>query len=552
MIIQLTGSFQGQGLSFSLEEGTFRVGRGRTSDIWLRDPSVSREHAELIVEGRRVTLRDLGSHNGSWVNDQRIEQPTSLSSGDRLRFGDQELSLVDPQGTMVQRAVTAASTDELLSKGDEIRPSLRLGPQSIEDSSAGLSAGQGQRLIQAVTEAGHLLIRHVTLAQLFDSVLELVDRAIPARRMALLLDEPGADLPQLRASRPPLAGGQRIMLSRTIIDAVIKGREALRVTDARMDERFRNQASIVAQNVHSALVAPLFDNEKVIGLLYADSADPRVIYDEDQLRVFTLLANLIAVKITNTRLHDAEQARELLERARATAVRIQQSLLPSSFPDVPCYEIAAHQTPCRWVGGDLYDVLSLPEGKLAVVLGDVSGKGLGAALLMSNVLASLRLLLEEDLPLHRVVERLNSQLLRSTEACDYLTLFIGLLDPREHTMEYVNAGHNPPMLVHPGGKVDELEATGPPVGLLNVPMRDTGRITMEESALLCIFSDGITEARREEEFFGEERLREALIRRHGVPMAEFTSGLLSDLQEFLAGEPLADDTTFLLLRRQPG
>jgi sigma-B regulation protein RsbU (phosphoserine phosphatase) len=356
----------------------------------------------------------------------------------------------------------------------------------------------------------------------------------------------------IRAARPAgRRSSEQLILSQTILGTVLHDQQALLLNDVQSDPRFGAHQSVILQNLRSAMVAPLFDNQQVIGLLYADSDDPKIRYDRDQLRAFTLLANLIAVKITNARLLEAQREKERMEQEVAAATRVQETLLAGDLPKVAGYEIAARQLPCFEVAGDLYDVTPLDDGRIAFVVGDVTGKGMGAALLMSNVLAGLRVLYQQRIAPADLAERIHRQLLRSSEDTRFVTLFCGLLDPETHVLEFVNAGHNPPFLLCAGDELQTLEATGMPLGLLPQATYEAGRIEMPPGALLCVFSDGIPEAMVGEEFYGEERFLDTLRACRTKGIEELLDGALDDLTRFLGEEPPGDDVTLLLLRRQP-
>ncbi len=521
-----------------LGAGASRVGRASQNPIRITDPSVSREHAEFRVADDKIHVEDLGSHNGTWVNGTRLTAPAQLHPGDRIRFGSYEVVLRGPGSGRVDSTEFPAT----LSAGADVSTGIRLTLDSLRGGRAA-TMDQNRRLFLAVTEAGHLLAGLHPLQEVFDSVLDLVQRVVPARRILLLLAESEGGEPVVRAARPPgIDLRQKIMLSQTLLKAVLDGRESLLVTNAAEDPRFRDHKSIVDSAVHSALSAPLFDNERVIGLIYADTSDPLIHYDQDQLEALTLLANLIAIKITNTRLL------EVMLAVKAAA-EIQRSLLPAALPADAQYEIVARMKPSLEVAGDLYDATRFADGSLGIVLGDVSGKGLGAALLMSSVIASLRILEDSDLAPAVVVERLHRQVYRTTESLRFVTLFFGRLDREKHRLVFVNAGHNPGLLFRQDGGVESLESTGPPVGLLEGARFEVGTADLSPGSLLLLYSDGIPEAMAGEEFYGDERLLESVKRRAGRPLEEIASGILDDLAAFLAGTPAGDDITLLLLRR---
>ncbi len=549
MEVNLEGILQGNPRNWKLGDGHHRIGRGTHSEVLLTDPSVSRSHAELTIEGDRVEVTDLGSRNGTWVNDQPARPTATLRMGDRLRLGNVDLILRDEKAAPSE----SLSSNAILADAEQVHGTVHLQWDQVKsdlDSRSRLD----RSLFQVMTEAGHLLVLQQPLEEIFETVLDLVESWIPTRRVFLLLIDEKQDQPVVRAARPTQPhSGEKLMLSRTLMDTVLKDQESLLVTDAKTDPRFGEQASIVAMDIRSALVAPLFDNKNIIGLIYADTSDPSVRYDLDQLKVFTMLANLIAVKITNTHLLEDQRAKERMEQEMATAARIQRALLPADLPVEHGYEILAHQFPCFETAGDLYDAECQDDGRICLTVGDVSGKGIGSALLMSHVIATIRVLYGLDLDARTLIERLHRQILASSEAANYATLFFGRLDPERHRLEFVNAGHNPPYLVSPAGEVDTLDSTGPPIGLLEDSTFEIDNRQFEAGALLCIFSDGITEAADEAgEFYGEERLIESIRENVRRPLEEIASEIFEDLKGFQGSAPQNDDITLFLVRRKAG
>ena len=541
--LTLKGVVEGKLTSWELGVGRHRVGRGSDNEIQLVDRSVSREHAVVLVETGRIEIKDLGSRNGTWVNGRRIEGTAPAKAGDLLRFGSIELDLSSAGAPPAKEARVT------LSDAQHLNTTMRLSAEQAIAAPAAAASNLDRGLLQALNEAGRLLALAQPLEQLLDSVLDIVERVVPAKRIVLLMNEPNAPDLVLRAARPKSrAAGERLMLSRTLIRTVVEERTSLLVTDAQNDPRFREHQSIVDMNLRSALVAPLFDNENVIGLVYADTTDPLVRYDQDQLRAFTTLANLIAVKLTNAKLIESQRETERMQQELATAAGIQRSLLPSEFPCGEGYELLARQIPCQEVGGDLYDVAPFADGSVGFVLGDVSGKGMGAALLMSHVMASLRVLYGENLGIKALVERVHRQLLRSSESMRFVTLFLGQLHPATHRLDYVSAGHNPVFLIDGAGEVSRLESTGPPLGLIEGASYETGSVTMPAGALLCVYSDGVTEAGLTTgEEFGDLRLAEAMKARRTLPATELLPNLVNAVEAF-AGEAHEDDLTLVALR----
>ncbi len=538
MNLQLTGMLNGERRTWMLDQSPITVGRSSKHSIHLPDATVSKDHAEFAQRGDQWTARDLGSRNGTRVNGVEASQPLPIREGDVVEVGK-----------VMLRVMRESETAPQLSTAGGLSSSVRLRAQDILGRPRAPGGPDSGRLVHLLAEAGRVLVLPRPLAETCEAILEFVEKAIPSNRLVILLRErEGEELVQV-AARSRGGSKQPLAMSRTIMDAVLNDCTSVVTGDALADERFRLQQSIMAQSVHSAMAVPLFDNQRVLGLMYADSTDVRVTFDQEQLEVFTLLGNMAAVKITNARLLEAEQARARILQELATATRIQRSLLLAA-PPVPGLQCHARLETCFEVGGDLYDFHLRPDGRLVFMVGDVSGKGMGAALLMSSVLSSSRVLYDACTDPAELVTRLNSVIHRSTEPGHFVTLFFGCLDPASGELHYVNAGHNPPMLVTAGG-LRELEATGVPIAILPEFPYTASTIQIGRGELLAIFSDGIPEAVRDNEFFDNERLGQALLAQAGTADLEDASdGVLGEVEAFLAGTPRSDDVTLVLLRRE--
>ncbi len=537
MILKLTTMLNGESRTWTVEDLPSRIGRSSSNAVQVLDASVSREHAELERDGANVTVRDLGSRNGTRVNGELAEKPRPVKPGDTIEVGHVALRVgVEDEGTQFTSSLSHAS-------------SLRLRVSEVLERPA-TDSRDPNRLVRLLAEAGQLLVLPRPLRETCEEILSFVERAVPSNRLVILLRErddaplaPFASRTRGASSKDPLA------LSQTIANMVLNENTSVITADAMNDPRFASAQSIVGNLIHSAMAVPLFDNARVLGLLYADSTNPTVIYGAEELELLTLLGNMAAVKISNARLLEAERARERLQQELARATSIQQELLPDSPTDVPGWDLHARLETCYEVGGDLYDFHRRSDGQLVFVVGDVSGKGMGAALLMSSALSSLRVLYEAfDDPLELVV-RLNDVVYRSTDARHFLTLFVGYLDPATGRLRYVNAGHPEPILVR-GQALRSLPATGVPVGMMPSFPWANAEVVVEPGELLSVFSDGIPEAQRGEEFFDTPRVEEALRELcAGGDVAAVADGLIRRIDAFSAGEHRSDDVTLVVLRR---
>ncbi len=272
--------------------------------------------------------------------------------------------------------------------------------------------------------------------------------------------------------------------------------------------------------------------------------------DEDR-RTLELLANQAAIALGNAELHRQALEKERLEREVELASQIQRQILPHGAPEILGFDLAGWYRPARHIGGDYYDFFPLSgENKTAIVVGDVSGKGVPAALLVSTLHSALRLLAEREGIVASLFERLNRHVLDSSAANKFITLFCAELDAASGTLTYVNAGHNPGLLVRAGGQVEELGAGGPPIGLLPGATFQLERRQLAPGDLLGLYSDGITEAENgTDEEYGLERLGALLAAERRSPLSGIVRAIDRAVVDFAEDRPQGDDQTVVLLRR---
>jgi sigma-B regulation protein RsbU (phosphoserine phosphatase) len=262
------------------------------------------------------------------------------------------------------------------------------------------------------------------------------------------------------------------------------------------------------------------------------------------------MANVAAIRIEHARLNEIEEAERAMAKDMQQAALIQKGLLPAKPPAMPGLDIAGKTTACRTVGGDYYDFLEFPDGRVGMLVGDVAGKGMPAALLMSSLQARVQVLFEEADDLARKVGRLNKAICSNCPDNRFITFFMTVIDPVSGEMAYTNAGHNPPLIVRAGGGFETLKGGGVILGILPQAMYEESRIHMDPGDTLVLFSDGVTEAvDPHEEDFGEERLARLVTSLRDRPAAEIVEAIDSAVTEFTQGAPAADDITVVVARR---
>jgi serine phosphatase RsbU (regulator of sigma subunit) len=523
-----------------------RITLGRSSQCQLcypDDAGLSRQHLAFTRENNEWRVEDLGSKNGTQVNGERIEKPTPVTIGDRITAGHLTLELVGSGGPVnpskfvfVEQPETPGGSTTLVASLDSV-----LGDQM--DDANKTYAIQGNPQMQALIRAGRELASHRPLNELFEVIMDLAMEAVMAGRGILMTLEAGELV--VRAVR-----GAGFKISSTVRDRVLKDKASLLVRDAMSDTALKEQMSIVAQKVRSMIAVPLQTNDRVIGIIYVDSPDMIREFTKDDLGLLTVMANVAAIRIEHARLSEIELAERAMAKELEQAAQIQTGLLPSESPKAEGMDIAGNTSPCRTVGGDYFDYLEFPDGRLALIIGDVAGKGMPASLLMSSIQARVHVLFENGDDLAHKITVLNKATSRSCPENRFITFFMTILDPKTGELTYSNAGHNPPLLVHEDGTWEELKGGGMIMGILGMAKYDEYKAQMRPGDVLVMYSDGVTEAANPQgEDFGEDKLGKLVSSMKGRPAKEMIVEIQKAVAAFGEGAPPADDITVMISRR---
>lgn len=393
--------------------------------------------------------------------------------------------------------------------------------------------------LQALYDVGLAIASTLDLEELCDEALLRAVSLLDARRGALyLLDEEGA---YRLTSR--FGGAALDTFSPQDID--IEG-----LTRGDLD----CPSKLVPGGCH-LLVVPVEIEGNPRGLLVVADKESRTgvgPFPNTDRRTLALFANQAAIAIENAKLHKMALEKERLEREMELAAEIQNQLLPKSMPSVPGFEVMGWNRPARQVGGDYFDLQPQGEGRWGLVVGDVTGKGLPAALLVSTLHSALRLLLDRMEVGPALVDRLNRHIFESSSSNKFITMLIASIDTDDGQLTFLNAGHNPGLVVRRDGTVEQLHSSGLPLGLMPSVVYRKDSLQLDHQDLVCLYSDGITECESpQEEELGLERLIDLLTERRGEPLPEIVSAIDRAVVDFAQGQPQGDDQTVVLLRRCP-
>lgn len=547
---------------FPLGRLRITLGRSARNDLCIPDPFASRVHAEVRREGEEYYLQDLGSANGTLYNGGNVEGTITLTSGGRIQIGETEIVFDDGtyHSSMGATMITDNSATSLpeatiaLASGDRTTSGLLEaieGARTKPEQSVVARVAREGDLLALISKVGITLLSSSTLEQTLEQIVSLVFEAVPADRCLLMMrDEHSEDL-RVAVARLRDRAGQvgEIRVSRNVMDEVVIRGKSVLTSDAQHDPRFAS-GTVVLQGVRSVLAVPLGVSEKVFGIIYADSPIAEGRFTEDHLKVLTTLASVAAIRVENARLVESRFQQERLERELQLAMEIQQRFQPTAPPTVPGYELQGISFPCYEIGGDYYDFIRREDGRLVIALGDVSGKGTAAALLMSSLHAAIHAQTGSHDTLVKTISAVNRYLADNIPSNRFVTLFYAELDPESGALSFLNAGHNPPLIVHAAGTVEQLASGGLPLGIKADADYREGRTHLQMGDVLVIYSDGVTEAASPSgEEFGPTRLYEVVSRNVDASAAGIRDRIESAVTKFSQGTQAADDITLVIVKR---
>ena len=330
---------------------------------------------------------------------------------------------------------------------------------------------------------------------------------------------------------------------------MLKNQEPLIVNDFATDGRFRVPQE--ARKIQSLLCVPLRLKGRMIGVLNVFNKKDGAVFNAGDRRLLSIIAAQSAQVVENARLAEEEKALANLQKELQLAREIQMRLLPKTPPEIAGYEVAGQSQPALRVGGDYFDFLELGGGRWGFCLADVSGKGITASLLMANVQATIRGQSRLAPDAGKCVEQSNRMLYESTDADKFVTMFYAVLDVATNTLDYSNAGHNPPILVSAERGPMLLEVGGPVLGVMpQFPYR-RAQVSMSPGDTLLVYSDGYSEAMNLQfEEFGEERLHELAAAHRGLPPAKLIETITAQVGRFCQDAPQGDDMTIMAVHRK--
>jgi len=543
---------------FTIALGSEKVTIGRSSDnmIFVPDPFCSSHHASIYPVETGYFVKDSGSKNGTFVNGKKIAGEIELKKGDEILVGSVRVIFDKALLTNVEVTDALSSTTNVntiipfrdILKKPPTKTTIRAFPPlgDIEQIKT------EHRISTIMSDVSKALVLHKPVSELLDHIMNIISEHLPMDRSILMLKEgnPVQLIPRVIRIDNKRFQNQKIQVSKSIVNMAFEQQLSVLTSDAALDPRFSAKDSIINSGIHSAMCVPLWNDTEIIGIIYADRISLLDAFTDEDLRLLTLLSNLAAVKIEESRRIEREIESEKMKRELELAAQIQSNFFPKENPSCQNYEIAGKNIPCQQVGGDYYDFISIDPCHLGIAIADVSGKGVSASLLMSALRANLHAECHAGYDLGGMVVKLNNFIHISSDINEFITFFFCELNKEKGELHYVNAGHNPPFVMKKSGQIGYLESGGLCLGMLPSSTYDVRNIRIDPGDILLLYTDGITESRdKNNQEFGVERLT-AIIQKHKkVSAFDLTQTILDELNEFTAKADPADDRTLVVIKR---
>ena len=540
------------------------IGRHPACDIVIDLSAVSRQHAAITMEGGAVFIEDLRSRNGTLVNGKPLAGRQRLENGDQVQICEQVLVYVSGERPRVvdadadtdqdDAALTSQTSlfDEVVAEGDH--DSMIVSQVDMDSPQDDAEGPHAEAKLRAVIDLNRAIGSSLSLDEVLPRLLDGLFKIFPgAQRGFVLLADPATRRLLLRARkvRGKVQPGP-LRLSLSLIDRVMQSRRAILSADAASDSRFNASESIVDCRIRSVMCVPFLRADgQVLGVIHVDSQDVFNGFVQEDLEVLAGIAGQAAQAVEQALAHDQRVHQEQIKRDLELAHRVQQGLLPTRPPDVPGYEIFDFYEPAQHVGGDFFAYVPLSEGRLAIVLADVSGKGVSAALVMAALSADVRYCLASERDLAKAVSLINDSFLRGGWDDRFATFVVAVLDPATHHVTLVNAGHLPVLLRDATGAV---RGVGTDLGCLPLGLDPSHRyrsceLDLAAGSTLVFYTDGISEAiDHEQRLYGLERLEEVLTG-PAAGVGDLGRRVLADVERHAAGQVRSDDICLVCVGR---
>ena len=546
------GPLAGQRLEL-IEDSTV-LGRSPECDIQVEDYAVSRKHAVLHLQDNQFLVEDLKSRNKTYLNDIALDDGKhQLRNGDKIGICDVVFHFYQDFGDSLDDSSMASGLSVLFGDNEPVGGSTIMSKLDVHSSGGQVQLTASPQvtlnaLIEITQSLGKALALDEVLPTVLDSLFKIFVQA--DRAFIGLLDEHGTLVPRWSKARRD-DSDETIRISRTIVNHVMDLRQAVLSADAASDQQFDASQSIADFHIRSMMCAPLFATDgSVLGVLQVDTVERNKQFKQEDLEVLASVASQAGIAIDNAKLHEDALKQEQLHRELELANEVQKGFLPNGRPDIEGYEFYDYYKPANQIGGDYFDYLQLTDGRLAIIVADVVGHGVAAALLMAKLSAEARYSLAAEDNAADALKLLNDRM--SGLSLDrFVTLVLIVLDPVTHEVTVVNAGHMAPLHRTADGNIIEEgeEISGIPVGIMEGMDYEQFTFKLEPNESVVMYTDGITEApNAQDELYGDDRVLD-LVKQTSGSAEEAGTTLLNDVLAFMGDTEQFDDMCIVAVKR---
>ncbi|HUG92138.1 MAG TPA: SpoIIE family protein phosphatase [Planctomycetaceae bacterium] len=561
------------------------LGRHPNCQIVLDNAAVSRHHAQILESHGNFYLEDLRSRNRTFLNGAPIEGRTELGDRDEVKVCDvvfrfhREMPPLDSPPPTSDSTVTIGGTlrdpdsgyrrtingdaggdgsaeiDPEDSSADIVDGSSIISTLDVRSSSSSLRLSvKPEAKLRAVLEIANALASVLRLDDVLQKILDGLFKVFPqADDGCVVLKDPETGKLAVRARKSRLSSeDSSTRISMTVVRQALETGEAILSADAIRDSRFELSDSLTELKIRSMLCVPLLDSErKPQGVIQIDTRNLRQKFSQSDLEVLVSVAAQASLAVENSRLHEILVQQRDIQRDLEVATQIQLGFLPNKRPKLPGFEFYDYYEAAQMVGGDYFDYVTRPDGRVAIAVADVAGKGIPAALLMARLYSSARIQLLTHDSAGAAMTALNAEIATSGLGYRFITCVVVLLDPQASTVAIANAGHLPPYLRSPRGKIRALaeEVSGMPLGVAPSQQFGEAQVEIKPEEVLVLYTDGITEAMNpKNQLYGGKRLRKYLSGA-AAGAEDLVKGLVTDVEAFCHERSQKDDMCIVCLQR---
>lgn len=542
---------EGQAVPYQLTTFPVRFGRHPDCTVQLDSNMVSRFHAQLIQKAGQILVEDLDSGNGSFLNGKQLaaSTPVALKDGDRIKLGPIKLRFEDDAS---DSAVVATGTVLGLELNDEDSSSTIMG--SAAAGGYGLLDVRPEDKLKGILKINKTLAGTVEVRNISPKILEALFEIFPQadRGSILIRDTPTTPLRPVAQKLRDLNNDESVRLSRTILDRVLEDKAGILSADAASDSRFSASESISSLTIHSMMCVPMLDHKEIpFGVINLDTQNPMKRFTDDDLQLLLAVASQAANAYENARLLVTYLQKEKQDKEMSIAMGVQRALLPEKLPQVDGYHFFASYDAAQAVGGDYFDCFMINKDLVCVSFGDVAGKGVPGALIMSRMASVVQNTMSFTSDVSVAIQSINDHMCHSMVEGRFVTYILGVIDLRTNIITLVNAGHMSPVIKKEDGSIEEISDSviGIPVGIMSGYPYEVVERQIDPGDIFTLITDGVDEAMDPDgNLYSKDRVIE-FIRNGSTNPDELGKDMLADVRAHANGRDQNDDITIMVFGR---